>query len=114
MRREEITAPNYKGESLNWHEVALRIFPMLMVAWVRPFSLILPGLISTYDLSLDEAGFTVNVLEVGGVAAMVVLGWTMDRWGAIRLISIALALGSIALIASTFSPGYETLLLAFS
>ena len=113
MRREEITAANDKRESLNWYELALRIFPMLTVAWVRPFSLILPGLISTYDLSLDEAGFAVNVLEVGGVTAMVMLGWTMDRWGAIRLISITLALGSIALIASTFSAGYETLLLAF-
>ncbi len=98
---------------MNWRQVTLRILPMSMVAWARPFSLVLPGLISTFGLSLDEAGFTVTVLEIGGVSAMLILGWTIDRWGALRLISLALTLASIALIASAFSPTYEVLLLTF-
>ena len=106
-------ALEYEGDSTNWGQLGLRIFPMLMVAWVRPFSLILPGMIATYDLSLDEAGFSVTVLEVGGVAAMVMLGWMLDRWGAIRMVGLALAMASVALIVSAFAPIYEILLLAF-
>lgn len=113
MGRKEMTVLGRKPTSLNWGQLGLRIFPMLMVAWVRPFSLILPGLISTYDLSLDEAGFTITVLEAGGVAAMVILGWTMDRWGAIRIVGVTLAMAAVSIIASAFAPVYELLLLTF-
>ena len=86
---------------------------MLMVAWARPFGLVIPGLIQTFGLSLDEAGFCVTILEIGGVTAMLALGWTMDRWGALKLSSITLALGSAALLLSAVSPSYNVLLLSF-
>ena len=98
---------------MNWRQASLRITPMLMVAWARPFGLVIPGLIQTFGLSLDEAGFCVTILEIGGVTSMLALGWTMDRWGALKLISITLALGSAALLLCAVSPSYNVLLLSF-
>ena len=98
---------------MNSRQALLRIVPMLMVAWARPFGLVLPGLIKTFGLSLDEAGFCITVLEIGAVTSMLILGWTMDRWGALKLISLTLALGSAALLFSAVSPSYNLLLVSF-
>jgi MFS family permease len=86
---------------------------MLVVSWARVFSLILPGLIETFNLSLDQAGLCVTALETGGFLAMLVLSFAMDRWGAIRLLSSCLLVGSVALFLSTVAPSYEILLLVF-
>ena len=86
---------------------------MLVVSWARVFSLILPGLIDTYGLTLEQAGRCVSILEIGGFSAMLLLSFAMDRWGAIRLLSGCLLVGASALFLSTLAPSYEVLLLFF-
>ena len=86
---------------------------MIVVSWARVFSLILPGLIETFDLSLDQAGLCITVLETGGFLAMLALSFAIDRWGAIRLLSGCLLVGSGALFFTTIAPSYEVLLLVF-
>ena len=98
---------------MNTKELAVRVVPMLVVSWARTFSLILPGLIESFGLSLAQAGLCVTVLEVGGFLAMLTLSFAMDRWGAIRLLSGCLLLGSVALLLSVVAPSYEVLLLFF-
>ena len=91
-------------------QLALRVIPMMMVSWARVFSLVLPGLIETFDLSLAQAGLCITALEMGGFLAMLVLSFAMDRWGAIRLLSGCVLVGSGALFLSTIASTYEALL----
>ncbi len=91
-------------------QLALRVIPMMMVSWARVFSLVLPGLIETFDLSLAQAGLCITALEMGGFLAMLVLSFAMDRWGAIRLLSGCVLVGSGALFLSTIASTYEVLL----
>ncbi len=86
---------------------------MLVVSWSRVFALILPGLIETYGLTLEQAGRCVSALEAGGFLAMLLLSFAIDRWGALRLLPGCLLVGIGALFLSTLAPSYEILLLFF-
>lgn len=59
----------------------------------------LPTMIKDAGMSIDRAANVTAMFQLGGTAGAILVGLAMDRFGAVRSISVAYFLGGIALVA---------------
>ncbi len=64
---------------------------MLAIAWIRTYSVVLPGIMATFGMSTSEGGRFVLTVEGGSFVSLFFLGFVIDRLGASRVLLMGLA-----------------------
>lgn len=72
---------------------------------------LVPFVRTDLHLTLAEAGLFVGIPAFGSLLALFVIGWAVDRLGDRAVLVAGAFLGGLAVIASSFAPGFVVLLL---
>ena len=99
-------------DRLRWQQLVSRLSPMLVVAWTRAYSVVLPGVMDTFGLSPSQAGRVVAMIEGGSFLSLLVLGVMIDRIGATRVLGIGLPTIAVTLITLTSIQNFGVLSIA--
>lgn len=79
----------------------MRIAPMLAIAWIRTYSVVLPGIMATFAMSPSEGGRFVLTVEGGSFVSLFFLGMVIERLGASRVLLLGLPAMSVSLVLIT-------------
>ena len=98
--------------TLTTSQLALRLLPMLAVAWTRTYAVILPGIMATHHLTAAQGGQFVAWIEAGQILSLLVLGSVIDRFGGARTLHIGLPILGASVFAVTFAGDFTTMVFA--
>lgn len=82
-------------------QTAVRIAPMLAIAWIRTYSVVLPGIMATFAMSPSEGGRFVLTVEGGSFFSLFFLGMVIERLGASRVLLLGLPTMAVSLVLIT-------------